>query len=321
MPRGCHTPAWDDAGVLVHLDTDFGGDPDDACALAMLLGWSDAEITGITTNLDGGGARAGCVGHVLALAGRTEIPVAAGAEASDTTGERFPSTWDDPRYWPRIPAAPAPAERALDLLAASIERGATIVAIGAFTNLARLERARPGILAGTRIVAMAGWIDPPSTDLPQWGAAMDFNAQCDTRAVEVVAGAAALTLVPLPAAMHATLRARDLDALRSAGAVGELLARQSEIYGADGAMADLGRAHSGLPDDLVNFHWDPVTAAVAVGWSGAAHDDRTLATRVDDGVVRFVDDPRGRATTVVRAVDGAAFRDVFLERVAAIDRA
>src|SRR5262245_13354808 len=79
-PRGCHTPAWDDAVVLVHLDTDFGGDPDDACALAMLLGWPDVEIVGITTNLDDGGTRAGCAQYVLSLAGRAGIPVVAGAE-------------------------------------------------------------------------------------------------------------------------------------------------------------------------------------------------------------------------------------------------
>ena len=182
MARGCHTSAWDDAGMLVHVDTDFGGDPDDACALAMLLGWPDVEIAGITTNLDDGGTRAGCVEHVLELAGRTDVPVVAGADRSDTTGERFASTWDDARYWPApVRAAPGAGERAVDLLAASIERGATIVAIGAFTNLARLERSRPGSLAGARVVAMAGWIDPPPADWPQWGAAMDFNAQCDTR--------------------------------------------------------------------------------------------------------------------------------------------
>ena len=38
--------------MRVHVDTDFGGDPDDACAVAMLLGWPDVEIVGITTNLD-----------------------------------------------------------------------------------------------------------------------------------------------------------------------------------------------------------------------------------------------------------------------------
>jgi inosine-uridine nucleoside N-ribohydrolase len=34
--------------LRVHLDTDFGGDTDDACALAMLLGWPGVEVVGIT---------------------------------------------------------------------------------------------------------------------------------------------------------------------------------------------------------------------------------------------------------------------------------
>ena len=38
--------------MRIHLDTDLGGDTDDACALAMLLGWHEAEITGITTVAD-----------------------------------------------------------------------------------------------------------------------------------------------------------------------------------------------------------------------------------------------------------------------------
>lgn len=42
--------------MRVHLDTDFGGDTDDACALAMLLGWPGVEVTGITTVADRGGA-------------------------------------------------------------------------------------------------------------------------------------------------------------------------------------------------------------------------------------------------------------------------
>ena len=34
--------------MRVHLDTDIGGDVDDLCALAMLLGWPGVEVTGIT---------------------------------------------------------------------------------------------------------------------------------------------------------------------------------------------------------------------------------------------------------------------------------
>jgi inosine-uridine nucleoside N-ribohydrolase len=35
--------------MLVHLDTDLGGDTDDACALALLLGQAGVELAGITT--------------------------------------------------------------------------------------------------------------------------------------------------------------------------------------------------------------------------------------------------------------------------------
>jgi purine nucleosidase len=306
-------------GVQLHVDTDFGGDPDDACALAMLLGWPGIEVVGVTTNLDDGGTRAGCATYLLQLAGWPAIPTVAGAECSLTTGERFASTFGDPRCWPpSVAPAPAPPGGALERLQQSIDAGATIVAIGAFTNLAQLEQARPGSLRAARIVAMTGWLESPPADLPQWGAEMDFNAQCDTRATEIMAAAAGdLTLVTLPAAMHAQLRASDLPRLRAAGGVGALLARQSEVYAHDGDMVALTRAHAGLPDDLVNFHWDPVTAAVAAGWDGAAVEARVLTCVVTDGVARFVDDPRGRPVTVVTAIDGAAFADLFLARIEA----
>ena len=58
--------------MRIHLDTDLGSDTDDACALAMLLGWPDVEITGITTSIDPGGIRAGFVTRCLELAGRTD---------------------------------------------------------------------------------------------------------------------------------------------------------------------------------------------------------------------------------------------------------
>jgi purine nucleosidase len=44
--------------LKVHLDTDLGGDPDDVCALAMLLKWPGVEITAITTTAEAGGRRA-----------------------------------------------------------------------------------------------------------------------------------------------------------------------------------------------------------------------------------------------------------------------
>ena len=49
----------------IHLDTDLGSDTDDLAALAMLLGWSDVELTGITTVSDPDGRRAGMTAYAL----------------------------------------------------------------------------------------------------------------------------------------------------------------------------------------------------------------------------------------------------------------
>ena len=105
--------------VLVHLDTDIGGDPDDVCALAMLLGWPDVEILGITTTHEEAGRRAGFVHEVLRLAGHPDCSVAAGAEHSITTLVQPGGFPDDTRYWGHpIEAVPSPAGAAFDLIAA-----------------------------------------------------------------------------------------------------------------------------------------------------------------------------------------------------------
>ena len=68
--------------LKLHLDTDLGGDIDDLCALAMVLNWPDVELLAVTTVADDQGRRAGYVRYALRLAGRDEIPVAAGSDVS-----------------------------------------------------------------------------------------------------------------------------------------------------------------------------------------------------------------------------------------------
>lgn len=308
--------------MRVHLDTDLGGDPDDACALALLLGWPGVEIVGITTTIDPGGRRAAYVCHCLELAGRDDIPVAAGAEISMTT-LRVAEPYIGERYWPSaLSPQPAPPGAALDLLHRSIEQGATVIGIGPYTNLAQLEQARPGSLSRVPIVVMGGWTQPPAEGLPPWGPEMDWNVQWDTRAAEVVAAAATqLTLAALPATLKAHLRAADLPRLRASGPLGELLARQSEAHAHDHGIIDLATAHSGLPDDLLNFHYDPVACVVAVGWSGAVVEELLLSSALDGEVFHWYPDQAGRWTRVLVDLDGESFSEAWLTAVEAAQRA
>ncbi|MDQ4099786.1 MAG: nucleoside hydrolase [Chloroflexota bacterium] len=306
--------------MLIHLDTDFGGDTDDACALAMLLGWPEVEIVGITTTADRDGLRAAYVEYFLKLAGRSAIPVVAGAGSSMTTRAAADPVRDDERHWPAtISPRPATPGAALDLLAGSLARGATIVAIGPWTNLALLEIVRPGSLRRTSTVVMGGWVAPPDAGLPAWGPEMDFNVQWDTHAAEIVFTTAGdLAMVPLAPTLKAHLRAADLPRLCTSGPLGALLACQGEAHGETYGMAGLGRAHTGLPDDLLNFQYDPVTCAVALGWEGATVEEMRLRPVSDGTVLRFQPDEAGRPVRVVTDIDGAAFAAGWLQAVEAV---
>jgi inosine-uridine nucleoside N-ribohydrolase len=306
--------------VRVHLDTDFGGDPDDACALAMLLGWPEVEIVGITTTIDPGGRRAAYVEHFLSLAGRNDIPVAAGAGVSLTT-RAVADPFIDERYWPlSLAGTPSSPGAALDLLHDSIQQGVTIVAIGPCTNLALLEVSRPGTLARLPVTVMGGWLHPPADGFPAWGPEMDFNVQWDTRAAEIVFNTAKVTLSPIAAALGAPLRTADLLRLRASGPLGELLVRQSVIYGRESGMAALGRAHERFPDDLVNIQWDPVACAVALDWPGAVIEGMCLSPVIEGDILRLRPDPDGRLTRVLAHIDGERFSDAWLAAVEAAQR-
>lgn len=303
--------------MRIHLDTDIGGDTDDLCALAMLLGWPEVELTGVTTSIEIGGLRAGCAAYVLRLAGRSDVPVAAGAAGSLGGFSDSPTLPDLARYWPApIVPAPAPPGAALDLLAASVERGATLVAIGPYTNLALLEAARPGSLGSTNVVVMGGYIGPPGDGLPAWGPEMDFNVQADTAAARVVFERCEPLLIPIPVCFNVPLREARLPALRAAGPLGRLIADQSVLYSAESEMTALGRGHAALPDDLLNFHYDPLACAAAAGWDGVRIEEMRLGVEMRGRWLTLPPRADGRRMRVVTAVDGGRFATDWLSAVA-----
>ena len=84
----------------IHLDTDLGGDIDDICALSMLLRCQDTKLTGITVVGDTNGRRTGYTRYALKLEGRSDIPVAAGADTSQGFYRYKLGLPQKDRYWP-----------------------------------------------------------------------------------------------------------------------------------------------------------------------------------------------------------------------------
>jgi purine nucleosidase len=306
----------------IHLDTDLGSDTDDLCALAMLLGWDGADLVGVTTNTDPGGLRAGFTEYGLRLAGREQVPVKAGAEAS-LSGLFEPLAFPD--YWPdAIEPRPARAGEALELLEANAEAGATIVAIGPYTNLAMLEVARPGLLRSVGVVVMGGHMTIPREGLPPWGVHDDFNVQQDRFAAAIVFERCRPLIVPIAVSIEVYIRTTHLERLRAAGPLGRLVADQAELHARDNGRMELGRAYPGLPDDLLNFQYDPLACAVALGWDGVTVQDVSTKLELRDDRLWMTRAPGQQALRVVTDVDGPRFEEAWVqavERAARVQRA
>ena len=214
----------------IHLDTDIGGDPDDVCALALLLKWQDVQITGITTVTEDNGRRAGYARYVLELAGREDIPVKAGADISGGYFSYAPDYPDESKHWPEpITPCPNPADEAIELLKQSVEQDAIIIGIGQYTNFFLLDQKYPGILRDAKLFLMGGYVFPIRDGFPQWGNDFDYNIQLDTHSARYVLENSTPTLIPMTVSVETAIRRAYLPKLRQPGELGELIATQSEL--------------------------------------------------------------------------------------------
>src|SRR5574341_284428 len=302
----------------IHLDTDLGGDIDDLCALAMLLRWpDDAELNGITTVAEANGRRAGYVRYILGLEERNDVPVAAGADVSQGFYRYaelgYPT---EERYWPElISPLPNALDDAIHLLRQSVEQGATIIAIGPFTNLYLLDLQYPGILMDANLFLMGGYIYPTRSGFPDWANDMDWNIQVDVKSAKHVIESSNPTLVPLTVTVETALRRAYLDDLRKAGALGQLIAQQAEAFAIDEQNEKrFGETCKGLPHDIINFQHDPLACAIALGWDeGIEIEELPLSLEEKDGWLHERIDPSGRPARIVTKVDGPRFNEFWLQ--------
>lgn len=253
------------APLPVYLDCDTG--IDDALALGHLLASSRADLLGVGTvhgNLDPLGAAENTVG-LLALAGRSDIPVAPGA-ASPLRGGTPAGAPDvhgaDGLGGTRelLPAGAGPVGGdAVDLLLDLSHRYAgklQILAVGPLTNLALALHRDPALTGRiAQVTVMGGAAMVPGNRAP----IAESNILCDPEAAEVVLGAGwPVTLVPLDTTMEHTLdetRRRQLcdSASPYARVCGQMLDSYLDFY----STVVLGRRCAALHD--------PLAAAVMLG--------------------------------------------------------
>ena len=165
--------------IPIAIDTDIGGDVDDALALGLVLESPEFDLRAITTVRGNVSARTQLTHELLGVYAKDSnpaIPVAAGA--SEPLGENWHQAAEA--------AQPSPiGADAVNLLAWQIEKARsakerlTVVAIGSLTNIALLLARHPELINAFDLVWMGGnWGgDRPK---PEW------NSLCDPEAAAVV---------------------------------------------------------------------------------------------------------------------------------------
>lgn len=182
--------------IPVILDTDIGTDIDDTWALAMLLNCPELDPRLIVTTSGDTLYRAHLTAKFLQVAGRTEIPIAAGLN-DPHGGMKFQAPWLEGFNVAAYPGQIRQdgAQAMVELIMASPEP-VTVISIGVATNVARALELEPRIAARSRFVGMHGSIHLGYGGQP--GAVPEANVRYDVPALRQVFAAPWLEKVITP---------------------------------------------------------------------------------------------------------------------------
>jgi inosine-uridine nucleoside N-ribohydrolase len=296
------------------LDCDPGHD--DAIALLLALASPEIELLGVTTvagnqTLEKTTANAL---RVLELAGRGEVPVAAGA-GRPLLREPFVATYVHGETGLDGPDLPPPQgrpveEHAVDFLAECV-KGATLVATGPLTNVALLLAVRPEARPD-RLVLMGGAIAEGNVT-----PAAEFNIWADPEAAaRVFASGLDVTMVGLDVTHRALLTPAHAERLRGTGRVGRVVAELLDFYGV-------------FHPEVYGFEGSPIHDAVAL--AQAFRPELLELERLNVEIDCESSLCRGRTVVdlwrrtgrepnahVAVGIDSEAFLDLLLERLPAL---
>lgn len=246
------------AGIPIILDCDPGHD--DALAIALALARPELRSLGITTVAGNAPLEQTTRNalRILTLLGRTDVPVAAGAERPILRESWVPVEFHGPSGLDGAdlpePAVGPVAVGALELTAALLraaDEPVTLVATGPLTNLALLLRSVPRLrerIAG--ISLMGGSLGEGNTT-----AAAEFNIWADPDAAAIVfESGIPIRMAGLDVTHQALVLPADLERLERLGT------KVSGVY------ADLMRFFAAHHRDRYGWEGPPIHDAVAVAW-------------------------------------------------------
>jgi pyrimidine-specific ribonucleoside hydrolase len=309
------------ARIPVILDCDPGHD--DALAITLALARPELEVLGITT-VAGNAPLAATTRNalrVLALLGRPDVPVAAGADQPlvrplETAPEVHGTSGLDGADLPE-PVGEARPEGALEFMRATLAATpapVTLIPTGPLTNVALLLRTYPALAAKVAHVCLMGG----AMRAGNWTPAAEFNIWVDPEAARIVfRSGLPITMCGLDVTHKALFGPPEIERM---AAIGTPAAR---------VFADLLRFFTRFHVERYGTADTPIHDAVAVAHVALPglvatrrfHVDVAVGDEVARG--RTVVDDRGQPgrppnVDVALDIDRAAFADLLIEAVAGI---
>jgi inosine-uridine nucleoside N-ribohydrolase len=280
--------------LSVILDTDIGGDIDDAWALGFAMQSPDIELVGVTIGDGNTPARAKVACKLLHAGGRGQVPVAVGRKTHDKMEYQF--TWAED-FTAKLPAA----QSAADFIVETLRRHPgeiTLLAVGPLQNIADALRKEPNLGAlAKRVVLMSGSIGAnvwSPTPVAEWNV---VRAATDA---QLVYANVPLTIVPLDSTSYVKLRPDER---------GRLEKHPAPVTR---ALEALYRLWIGDPTQQMTLH-DQLAVAEALQPGVFFGRCPKMPLRVDDKGFTRVDPDGGKPVSVCLEPKRDAFMTFYIE--------
>jgi purine nucleosidase/pyrimidine-specific ribonucleoside hydrolase len=236
--------------VNILIDTDIGGDVDDALALALAINSPELNVVAITTVYLANEWRANVTRNMLKVYGREDIPVSTGAEKPLIgwwDASRIPNSSRD---FGILNGESLPC--ACDYIIQKVDQyeHLTIVAIGPLTNVALAIAKAPYIINKIDIVMMGGQITKAH---PEW------NIVCDPEAARIIfESGVKISMTGLDVTNRCQFTREDIEYVKNIGnprtdLLGEMMDTFCEKFGYLPILHDPLAVSSLIWEDIMSF--------------------------------------------------------------------